>query len=125
MASTVFNFTSAIQAHSNWKLRLGAQCRAASPEKIDVNTLAKDNVCDLGKWLHGDRRRHASQSKYQQLVEAHAAFHRSAAALATMIAGGQGAQAETLINSRDSDFAKHSTRVVSLLMALRTEFGEG
>ena len=122
---TVVDVASAIQAHSNWKLRLGAACRGGSSEKIDVATLAKDNVCDLGKWLHGMGRTYASHAQYQDLVSAHAAFHRAAAGIAEMIQHGQAAKAETLVNSRESEFGKHSMRVVSILMAFRNEFAKG
>ena len=122
--TAVLNFSSAIQAQSNWKLRLAANCRSASPEKIDVAALSKDNVCALGAWLHGDGRARASHARFRELVDAHAAFHRSAAVLAAMIERGKREEAAALINSRDSEFGKLSLRVVSVLMALRTEFGE-
>ena len=123
--TAVFNFSSAIQAHTNWKLRLAANCRIASPEKIDVAALAKDNVCALGKWLHGDGRDHATHARFRELVDAHAAFHRSAAALAALIERGKRDEAAALINSRDSEFGKLSLRVVAVLMALRSELGDG
>src|ERR1022692_4636338 len=115
--TAVFNFSSAIQAHTNWKLRLATNCRSASPEKIDVAALAKDDVCALGKWLHGDGRDHASHPRFRELVDAHSAFHRSAAALAALIERGKREEAAALINSRDSEFCKLSLRVVGVLMA--------
>ena len=121
----VFNFSSAIQAHTNWKLRLAASCRSASAEKIDVAALAKDNVCALGKWLHGDGRAHDSHARFRELVDAHAGFHRSAAALAVLIEHGKPDEAAVLLNSRDSEFGKLSLRVVGVLMALRSELGDG
>lgn len=117
----VFDFKTAIQAHSNWKLRLAAQCRGNSAEKIDVAALAKDNVCDLGQWLHGPGRRNASNARFRELIDAHAAFHRNAAAIAEMIGRGKGVEAEALINSRESEFGKQSLRVVGILMELRAQ----
>ena len=123
--TAVFNFSSAIQAHTNWKLRLATNCKIASLEKIDVAALAKDNVCALGKWLHGDGRAHVAHARFRELVDAHAAFHRSAAALAALIERGKREEAAALINSRDSEFGKLSLRVVAILMALRSELGDG
>ncbi len=74
------NFSAAIQAHANWKLRLYAACHG-SPDAIDMHTLAQDNACELGKWLHGDGQRYVSEAQFGELRSAHAAFHRSAASI--------------------------------------------
>jgi hypothetical protein len=118
------NFSAAIQAHANWKLRLAALCQGSSREKIDIDSLAKDNVCELGKWLHGDCRKYASDPKFQELVNTHAAFHRSAAAIAKMAGSGKAAEAEASINSRESEFGKISVQVVGLLMGFRGRYGD-
>jgi len=122
--SGVINFTTAIQAHSNWKLRLAAQLRGTAQEKIDVRSLVRDNVCELGKWLHGEGRAHSSHPKFRELVGAHADFHRSAAEIAAMIERGRGPEAEAMLNSPESEFGKNSRHVVAILMALRSQFGE-
>jgi hypothetical protein len=122
--TAVFNFSGAIQAHSNWKLHLAANCGNSPHEKIDVAVLAKDNACELGKWLHGEGRAYATHARFRELLDAHAAFHRSASALAAMIDKEKAKDALALINSHDSEFGKFSHRVVAALMALRTEFGD-
>lgn len=118
------NFSAAIQAHTSWKLRLAAACAVLSSDKIDVDSLVKDNICELGKWLHGGGRRFADDPTFDELVAAHAAFHRAAAAIAKMVGLGKKAEAEALINTRESEFGKLSLRVVSILMGFRTRHGD-
>ena len=121
------NFTSAIQAHTNWKLRLAAYCSemAKMKETIDIGALAKDDACELGKWLHGGGRQYAADSEYSSLLDEHAAFHRSAAEIARTAAGGKRKEAGALVNSRESEFCKHSLQVVAILMRFRTRHGDG
>ena len=75
------NFNDAIQAHTNWKLRLDNFARGTLAENLDVAALRKDDVCALGKWLHEEGKQHAADPKFAELIEAHAAFHRCAAAM--------------------------------------------
>jgi methyl-accepting chemotaxis protein len=118
------NFTGAVQAHADWKLRLAAHCRGVSAETIDVPTLAKDNVCELGKWLHGTGKRYAADPKFRELLDTHAAFHRSAALVAQMIRTGKAKEAEALIKSPDSEFGRRSMGVCACLMGLRKQYGD-
>jgi len=114
------DFDGAIQAHTNWKLRLFSYARGKVAEKIDNQTLRKDNVCALGQWLYGEGRKYAQDPKFQQLQETHAAFHKCAASIGAMVEAGQAAAAEALLNSPGSEFNRFSIRVVGLLMDLRS-----
>ena len=119
------DFDSAIQAHTNWKLRLFSYSHGSVVKKIDVQTLMKDNVCALGQWLHGDGRKYAADPKFKQLKETHAAFHQCAAAVGAMVDRGQPAAAAALLKSPESEFNRLSIRVVGLLMGLRRQDSGG
>jgi hypothetical protein len=119
------DFDGAIQAHTNWKLRLFSYCRGKVAEKIDMQTLRKDDACALGQWLYGGGRKYAEDPKFQQLQEMHAAFHKCAASVGALVDGGQAAAAEALLNSRESEFNRTSIRVVGLLMDLRSRHLDG
>ncbi len=118
------NFSSAIQAHSNWKLRLVAHCEGKATDKLDMHGLMKDDLCELGKWLHDPSQKYAADPKFPELVKAHALFHRAAGTVAAMIISGKRAEALVQINSRESDFGKLSIAVVGLLMGFRTRYGD-
>ena len=113
------DFDSAIQAHTNWKLRLFSYSRGMTAEKINVQPLLKDNVCALGQWLYGDGRKYAADRKFKQLLALHADFHRSAASIGNLIDRGQMAAATALLSSQESEFNRLSIRVVAFLMDLR------
>jgi hypothetical protein len=92
-------------------------------EVINIQTLAKDNACELGKWLFGEGQKYGSDPRFGELISAHAAFHRSAAAIATMAQSGRQKEAEGLLNSNESQYAKLSVQVVGILMKFRTQYG--
>ena len=44
----------AIQAHSEWKMKLRSAIQSRT--QLDAATIARDDCCALGKWLHGESR---------------------------------------------------------------------
>ena len=119
------DFSSAIQAHANWRLRLFGYCKGVSKEQLDVRAIEKDNVCELGKWLYGEGKRFRSESVFPKLVEAHAAFHKAAAAIAELVHRGQQATAQQRLEASDSEFVVRSREVVKYLVSLRDKSAPG
>lgn len=78
------DFDQAISAHVEWKTRFRTAIAAQS--QIDAATVSKDNLCPLGKWLHGDARaKYAHLAAFSTCLAAHAAFHREAGRVAGLI----------------------------------------
>lgn len=78
----------ALDAHANWKSRV--ERKLANPQFVfSAETVAADDQCKLGKWLHG-----AAQKMYGHLPEykearlAHTEFHASAAGVLTQYEAG-------------------------------------
>jgi hypothetical protein len=69
------NLDHAIEAHRQWKVRLRMFINGTSAERLDPAAGAKDNQCDLGKWIHGPATAYASRPCYVALKGAHAEFH--------------------------------------------------
>lgn len=109
------DFDGAVKAHSNWMLRLFCYAKGTSKEKLDPKTIAKDNVCDLGKWLYGDGRKYAGEPEFAELIATHAAFHKSAASVVELVDQGKSAAAQQILMSRDSDYYQGSSKVILLL----------
>ena len=118
-------FDGAIKAHSDWKLRLANYCQGRLTEPIDIQKLKMDNLCELGKWLHSEGRKYATDPAYAELLQAHATFHRTAAKLASMVERGEGSAALAQIQSRASDFGALSVRLVGMLMGFRQRYPNG
>src|ERR1039458_4214358 len=113
------DFDGAIQADTNWKLKLFNYSRGKLTGKVDrqaLRTLGNDKLCALGQWLYGGGRRYSPEPQFQKLLEAHSAFHASAAAIGAMVEGGRASEAEKLLNSPQSDFNRLSFRVIGILL---------
>lgn len=114
------DFESAIQAHSNWKMKL--KNYLAKPDgSIDVNQLSKDNVCPLGCWLHGgESQKFKHLEDFKKLMTSHGAFHKAAADIVRRKDRGEEIAADIALGG-DAPFSKYSKEVVSLLMSLKRQ----
>lgn len=111
------DFDEAIRAHATWKRRFSA-CLRARDHGIDVANLEVDDKCPLGCWIHGEGAKHGARPELVALKDAHARFHRAAAAVARKAESGQ-AVSEELVLGSDSDFAQASQAVVAALMTAK------
>ncbi len=110
---TDFNFDQAIDAHRQWKVKL--RTAISNQEKLDVQTICRDDKCPLGVWLHGaGGRRWSSKPLFGELVDKHARFHQAAGNVAEKINLHMFNDAEMLIGS-GSVFSDISTEVATLL----------
>ena len=114
-----FDFSSAIEAHRQWKVRL--RSAIAEHGQLDAQTLCRDDRCPLGQWLHGPGgARWGQRPLFVELMERHATFHRTAADVAQTINRGQYDEARRLIGA-GSAFTQVSTEVASLLTRAKRE----
>ena len=86
----------AIQKHAQWKFKFTAALR--SNEALDAATIAKDNYCEFGKWLHEDAKFvYQALPSYSSCVANHAAFHREAGKVAAAINAKKPTEAERMM----------------------------
>jgi Chemoreceptor zinc-binding domain len=111
------NFDQAVSAHVQWKSKLATYI-AKPDHSLNADTVAKDNECDLGKWLHGEGRKYAKLSEFQKLVTDHARFHVAAADVVRKANAGQKASEEVALGSK-SEYAAASNAVVTSLMHMK------
>ncbi len=105
----------AITAHSAWKVRLRDAINGQ--QQVDPAAVGKDNLCDLGKWIHGEGCEHNSKPEFQTLKTRHAEFHVCAGKVAQMVKDGKKADAGKALDG--PEFAGASTRVVAAISALK------
>ncbi len=111
------NFDDALSAHVAWKSKLSAYVRR--PDKsLNATTVATDNGCPLGQWIHGEGKKHASLAEYRTLLAQHAAFHKAAADVIRRADAGEKVNDEIAIG-KSSPFATASSAVVSAINELR------
>jgi hypothetical protein len=109
----------AIRAHSDWKTKLRGAITAQS--QLDVATIARDDCCALGKWLHGESRpTFGPLASHQACVRKHAAFHTEASKVASTINRRNYAEAEKML-AAGTPYAQASNEVVFAIGALKRE----
>jgi len=109
----------AIRAHSDWKTKLRGAI--SSKSQLDVATIARDDCCMLGKWLHGESRpTYGPLVSHKACVAKHAAFHKEAAKVASAINRGNYSEAQDMLELGKS-YALASNEVVFAIGALKRE----
>lgn len=86
-----FDFSEAIAAHSQWKIKL--RNAAESGEQLDVATVSRDDCCPLGKWIHGDGKRWGHCPSFTRLTSRHKDFHQQVGHVAKVANDGNSRQA--------------------------------
>lgn len=106
----------AIGAHSHWKKRLRAAIEAGD-SKLTVDQVAKDDACDLGKWLQGESIPESvrTTADFEACRELHAQFHKAAAEVLRLAVSGDKAAALAALGS-DTRFANLSSALTLRLM---------
>jgi chemoreceptor zinc-binding protein len=109
----------AIQKHTEWKLKFRSAIE--NHETMDVATIARDDRCELGKWLRGDGKlRFGSLQSHAACVARHAAFHAEAGKIAQAINAKRYAAAEAMLDGNMS-YAAASSDVGVAILRLKKE----
>jgi hypothetical protein len=108
----------AITAHVNWKLRIHALLTGKLADKLDPAAIARDNVCDLGKWIWGEGKNEIPQATLAELRATHAEFHREAARIVSEVYSGHTIGLEAI--DPNTPFGKLTTKIVGILSKLKT-----
>jgi methyl-accepting chemotaxis protein len=112
----------AIQKHAEWKYKFRAAMTTLEP--MDVNTISKDHLCEIGKWLHGEGKdRHGHLGSYAKCLAAHAAFHAEAGKIAALINARKKEEAEKML-APGTGYAEASKRVGVAIIELKNEIGD-
>lgn len=111
----------ALAKHTEWKTRLLAAI--ASNETLDTATIAKDNCCELGQWLHGDAKvQFGTLTSHANCVAKHAAFHIEASKVAAAINTRKYTDAQTMLEP-GTTYSYASSAVKLAILNLKTQAG--
>jgi hypothetical protein len=90
------NFEEARKKHAEWRVKF--RTAITSKATLDAPAIAKDNCCDLGKWLHGEAKsKYAALPSYLECVKKHAAFHTEASKIAGVINSKKYDEAQSML----------------------------
>ena len=91
----------------------------AKPDKlIDAAQIAKDDHCELGRWIHAEADKRASDSAFSELRREHAGFHRAAADVVRRANSGQAVSEEVMLGAH-SAFSRSTAAVVHALTMMK------
>lgn len=112
----------AVLAHTKWKIRLKNFLSGGGQEVLKADQVARDNQCDLGKWLYGEGARYAEHPEYVRLKQVHASFHKCAGHIVTLAGAGKTADAEAML-SPEGEFSRLSMTVVNAINSCKRVIG--
>jgi methyl-accepting chemotaxis protein len=112
-----FDFDRAVRAHSDWKMKLGAYIRRPD-QSLRAVEVERDDVCELGCWIHGPGRQLAGAREYSELKSAHAEFHRTAADIVRRADAGEKVS-EDIALSATSPYSNASSNVIQAIATMK------
>jgi hypothetical protein len=117
------NFMAAIDVHMRWRGRLESFIQGTSEEKLLLDVVARDDRCELGRWIHGaGAERYGTLDTFAEIKAQHAHFHACAGkVLATALADRK---PEALHMLSHGDYLRASERVKMLLARLYVQIAE-
>ncbi len=112
------DFDAATKAHADWKLKL--QVYIKRPDRsLKPSVVGADNLCPLGKWLHGDAKKQFGHlPAFSTLVSDHARFHKAAADVIERADRGESVKEEVTLGTASS-FGAASLAVSRSLAAVQ------
>jgi hypothetical protein len=115
------NLDNAVQTHAQWKMKLRAAI--SKHEQLDIETLSRDDKCELGQWLHGEgKASYGRLSCHGDCVEKHLAFHVAVTNIAKAVNAKEFDKAEAMLNAGTA-YAKASSALSVSFLQLRKEAG--
>jgi hypothetical protein len=111
------NFDQAISCHVQWKSKLASYLNHPD-HSLSAAEIAKDDRCDLGKWLCGEGQKYANSPEFKKLVADHAHFHAAAAEIVKKADTGLRVSEEVALGAK-SEYSSVSNAVVSSLMHMK------
>jgi len=109
----------AIQKHVQWKLKFQQAVAASRP--MDPLVLAKDNQCELGKWLYGEAQAlYGTRTAHAQCLVRHAAVHVEAGKIAAVLNAQCKEEAKGML-ANGSPFSEASNAFILALIELHNQ----
>ena len=92
------NLKQVLDAHLAWNDRLTKYLDGTSEENLDVQQIAPDNLCILGKWIYGPGgKQFKEMQEFRDLRDTHKEFHQTAGQVLVEHKGGNRQAANQLL----------------------------
>ncbi len=118
----VINVYDAVLAHRAWKSRLADYLEGRSKEDLQPAKIGVDNLCVIGKWIHGSgKAQFWDQPDFVNLVEEHAKFHVHAANVVEAHQKGDDKLAKEILTGAFDEQSRKTVACLAKLHALVEE----
>ena len=115
------NLDAAIEKHAEWKVKF--RSAIAKKETMDAHVIAKDDCCELGKWLHGEgKSQYGKLGSHGDCLAKHAVFHAEAGKVAIAINAKDYGGAEAMI-AHGTPYSTASSAVGVAIINLKRDAG--
>lgn len=108
------NFSDAIAAHMDWVVKFQAAIEQAGSVLLDVEAIASDNECTLGKWLYSELDGYSECASFIQLKSSHANFHLQASKISRLINDHHPDAAQIMLSSTGEFFRASRDVIMSI-----------
>jgi hypothetical protein len=103
----------AIDSHIHWKVRLLSYRNGLSEEVLDPADVCRDDLCNLGKWIHGAAKRDFIEfDEFLEMQEKHAYFHAVAGKVVQHVQEQNYVSADKLLNNEYSQASREVVRTL-------------
>ena len=72
------DFSATVTSHIKW-LKDILYDMETNPDALAADTVARDDVCEIGQWLHAHQQEYGHIETFSTLLKAHADLHKAAA----------------------------------------------
>jgi hypothetical protein len=109
----------AVRAHLQWEVKLRSVLDGKHTQTLIADDVAKDDLCELGKWLRTQEPKLKGNVVYEDLRIKHVRFHALAAQVLRKAQGGDIAGANALFKG---DYSSCSTAVITATRACEKSY---
>lgn len=108
-------------AHGAWKLKLTNAINGGKSEH-NVTDVARDNLCEFGKWLYGDDipENVSKTNEYEEIRKLHAEFHKTASHVLDLALKGKKEEAKAFME-QGGKYHNISSELISKLTSWKTK----
>lgn len=108
----------ALAAHAEWRVKLRKAINDKS--QLDAASIGRDDACAFGRWLRNEGRlEFGGRKSYKDCLDLHAAFHRRAGAVASLVNARKFPEATAALDG--ADYADASLKLAVAVRRLKKE----
>ncbi|OEJ65375.1 hypothetical protein BEN30_14760 [Magnetovibrio blakemorei] len=103
------DFQIAVHWHMAWLKKMLADIQ--NPSKLKPEEIARDDLCEIGKWIHGEAVQYRELPEYQDLKNIHMELHKATSQAVVLAQAGKLSEAKKYL-SLHGDFIETSKRLL-------------